>query len=421
MPAPDSPIPRGYLELLRRNRDFRLLFLATLISLGGDWFLTVALLDLVLEMTGSATLASLLLVCQTLPIFFATPFASSIVDRVDRKKLMVVVDLVRVAACLLPLLARSPEMLVLAYLGVIVIAIGSAYFEPASQAALPNIVAAEDLGPANVLIGATWGTMLAVGAALGGAVTTLFGRDTAFIIDAASFLFSAWLLTRIRATFSEAREHHDRPSMIESFRETARYARSNKRVLALLVSKGGYGLGAGVVAMLSVFGRDVFEAGALGIGLLFAARGVGALIGPFLVRGLSRSPDHQYRSIPFSILLFGAGYMALAFSPSLLVGGAAIFFAHMGGGAQWLTSTFGLQRETPDFIRGRVFSVDYGFVTLTMSLSSVAAGALSDRFGATVATVSIAALCVVWAVGWGVGTWRLWRPASTIGATESKA
>lgn len=410
MSVPDLPTTRGYMALLRRNRDFRLLFLATLISLGGDWFLTVALLDLVLEMTGSATLASLLVVCQTLPIFFATPFASSIVDRVDRKKLMIVVDLVRVAACLLPLLARTPELLFLAYLGVIIIAIGSAYFEPASHAALPNVVAAEDLGPANVLIGATWGTMLAVGAALGGAVTTVFGRDMAFVIDAASFLFSVWLLTLIRAKFSEAREHQARPSILDSIRETARYARANKRVLALLVSKGGYGLGAGVVAMLGVFGREVFHAGAWGIGLLFAFRGVGALIGPFLVRAFSRSPEQQYRSISFSILLFGAGYIVLAFSPSLLIGAVAILFAHVGGGAQWLTSTFGLQRETPDSIRGRVFSADYGFVTLTMSLSSVAAGVLSDRFGPSVATASIAALCVVWAVGWGVGTWGLWRP-----------
>lgn len=417
MSPPDPPTSRGYMALLRRNRDFRLLFVATLISLGGDWFLTVAMLDLILEMTGSATLASLVLVCQTLPIFFATPFAATVVDRVDRKKLMIIVDLARVAACLLPLLARTPELLFLAYLGVIIIAIGSAFFEPASQAALPNVVATEDLGSGNVLMGATWGIMLAVGAALGGAVTTIFGRDTAFVIDAASFLFSAWLLSRIRVNFSEFREHPRQPSILESIRETARYARANKRVLALLVSKGGSGLGTGVVAMLGVFGKEVFQAGAWGIGLLFAFRGIGALIGPFLVRGFSRTPDHQYRTISFSTLLFGLGYIVLAFSPSLMIGGLAILFAHMGGGAQWLTSTYGLQRETPDFIRGRVFSADYGLVTLTMSLSSVAAGLLSDRFGAPAATAGIATVCVLWAVGWGVATWGMWRGE----AAESEA
>src|SRR3954469_19432225 len=97
-----------YLRLLRGNRDFRLLFTGTLISLGGDWFLTVALLDLVLQLTGSATLVSLVLLFQTLPIFLFTPHAGHIVDRVDRRKLMIGVDLLRAIACLLPLVARTP-------------------------------------------------------------------------------------------------------------------------------------------------------------------------------------------------------------------------------------------------------------------------------------------------------------------------
>src|SRR5215213_5734926 len=137
-----------YWRLLRNNRDFRLLYFGTLISLGGDWFLTVALLDLVLQLTNSATLASLVLLGQTLPIFFFTPHAGHVIDRMDRRKLMITVDVLRAGACLLPLLARTPALLPFAYAGVILIAIGSAYFEPASQAALPNIVADEDLATA---------------------------------------------------------------------------------------------------------------------------------------------------------------------------------------------------------------------------------------------------------------------------------
>jgi len=172
-----------YWRLLRDHRDFRLLYFGTLISLGGDWFLTVALFDLVLQLTGSATLVSLILLFQTLPIFFFTPHAGHLIDRVDRRKLMIGVDIARVFACLLPLLARSPAMLPFAFAGVLLISIGSAYFEPASQAALPNIVKGEELAAANVLMGSTWGTMLAAGAALGGAVTAGVGRDTAFVVD----------------------------------------------------------------------------------------------------------------------------------------------------------------------------------------------------------------------------------------------
>ena len=399
-----------YWSLLRHNRDFRLLYVGTLISLGGDWFLTVALLDLVLQLTGSATLASLILLCQTLPIFLLTPIAGHTVDRVDRRKLMIAVDLLRVGACLLPLLARTPALLPFAYLGVITISIGSAYFEPASQAALPNIVRPEELGPANVLMGSTWGTMLAVGAAMGGAVTAKFGRDMSFIVDALTFLASAMVLWLMRARFSEQREaRHEQPPLMESMRETIRYARAHPRVLALLTCKGGYGCAAGVVAMLSVFGKQVFNAGALGIGLLFAARGMGALFGPFLVRGLARRDEDQYRAVIFCVLTFGIGYTALALSKSLAIGLLAIFIAHLGGGAAWQISTYGLQREVPDWIRGRVFSADYGFVTLTMSVSSLFAGIAADRFGPVNATIGTASLALAFAVIWGGLTWRLWR------------
>ena len=402
---------RMYWRLLRDNRDFRLLYAGSLISLGGDWFLTVALLDLVLQLTGSATLASLMLLCQTLPIFLVTPIAGRAVDRMDRRRLMIAVDLIRAVACLLPLFARTPAMLPFAFAGVVIISVGSAYFEPASQAALPNIVAAKDLSAANVLMGSTWGTMLAVGAAVGGAVTMRFGRDVSFIADGASFLASAAILWRMRARFAEARPaDHVHPPLLESIRETLRYARANPRVLALLTSKGGYGLGAGVVAMLSVFGKEIFRAGAFGIGLLFAARGLGALFGPFIIRALgSRRDDLQYRLMAFAVLAFGAGYMGLGFSHSLLIGSLCVFFAHLGGGAQWQTSTYGLQRETPDWIRGRVFAADYGFVTLTMSISSLAAGIASDHFGPTAATLGVASVAILWAVAWGSWTWRLWK------------
>jgi MFS family permease len=401
-----------YWRLLRTNRDFRLIYLGTLISLGGDWFLTVALLDLVLQLTGSATLASLMMLCQSLPIFFFTPFAGHLIDKVNRRTVMIVCDFVRVGACLLPLLARSPSTLVFAYLGVIVISIGSAYFEPASQAALPNIVSAQELGPATVLLGSTWGTMLAVGAALGGLVTARFGRNVSFLVDAASFLLSALILMAVRGRFSEVREHHEHPPLLQSMRDTARYARENPRVLALLTCKGGYGLGAGVVAMLSVFGKEVFHAGAFGIGLLFAARGVGALLGPFLVRALASTDDARYRAIAFCVLLFGLGYAGLGLSRSLIFGLVAIFFAHLGGGASWQISTYGLQRETPDRIRGRIFAADYGFLTLTMSLSSIITGIASDHFGAVLATICTASVAILFGTLWSAWTWKLWRPAA---------
>ncbi len=404
----------GYLGMLRRNRDFRLLYVATLISLAGDWFATVALLDLVLELTGSATLAALVVVGQTLPVFFTSPLAGPLIDRVDRRRLMVLVDLVRSVAALLPILAFRPGLLPVLYLGVVLVAIGGACYDPAATAALPNLVEQKDLGRANVLIGSTWGTMLMVGSALGGLVTMKLGRNAAFLIDGLSFLVAALLVARIRAPFSEKRaEGHRAAPLLESLREAIRYARERPRVLALLVSKGGYGLGAGVVASLGLFGKEVFHAGATGIGVLFCGRGIGALCGPFLMRGLVRDPNRQIRLIAACIFLFGLGYIGLAFAPSLALGTLAVMVAHLGGGAQWQTSTYHLQREVPDSIRGRIFAADFGLVTLTMSGSSLASGLLADRLGAVRATAITASLCLLWAVCWGGLTYRLWQGRAT--------
>ena len=106
---------------------------------------------------------------------------------------------------------------------------------------------------------------------------------------------------------------------------------------------------------------------------------------------------------------FGAGYTALALSTNLSLGLLSVLFAHLGGGAAWQISTYGLQRETPDVIRGRIFSADYGMVTLTMAMSGLAAGIASDRFGPAAATVGVASVCLLFGIGWAIATWKLWR------------
>ena len=147
-----------YLALLRTNRDFTRLYVAQLISFAGDWFATVALLGLVLEMTGSAVAASIVIVLQTAGLAFLSPLGGVLADRLDRRRLMVGADLVRIPIALVPLLARDPGTIWIALLGVFLLSAASAAFEPSSSAALPNLVDTEELSRANVLIGSAWGT-----------------------------------------------------------------------------------------------------------------------------------------------------------------------------------------------------------------------------------------------------------------------
>jgi len=407
------PFGGSYFGLLRRNRDFRLLYFAVLISLVGDWFLVVALLDLVLERTGQATLASLVIVGFNLPVFLITPWAGTQVDKVDRRKLMVGVDLLRTAAALLPLVATMQGRLLFAYAGVALISLGSAYFDPAADAAVPNLVAPEDLGRANALFGAAWGTMMAAGSSLGGLVTVYYGREVSFVVNALSFFASALLLLAIRAPFSE-KATAEKPSLPfgQALREAVRYTRDKPRVLALVFGKSGYGVAAGVVSLLSVLGRQGQfggPAGAQGISVLLSARGIGAVLGPFVLRALVQGGDRMNLAIGPCIALFGLGYLGLSLSGALWVGAASVVLAHIGGAGQWMAATYGLQREVPDELRGRVFALDYGLVTLTISLSSLATGIFADRYGASPVVMALSALAVVWAGIWLSMTWRLWR------------
>ena len=401
---------RPYLDLLRGNRSFSRLFAAQLISFGGDWFATVAILGLTLELTGSPAIASLLLVVQTGAFAVASPIAGVLADRFDRRRLMVIADLSRVPVALALLLARDGGTLWIAFVAVGLLSVGAAVFEPTSSASLPNLVDDDDLGEANVLIGSSWGTMLAVGAAIGGLVAATFGRDVAFVANAASFAASGYLIVGIsrplRRRAQDGLDHHQLPhgglrGVGESIAIVLRFARGNRRLAALLLSKTTFGVGTGVILMLAVFGRDVFRAGDAGIGVLFAARGLGALIGPFVARSIIGLSDRGLlRGIGVSFLAFATGYSLLPFSPALWVASIVVFVAHLGGGAQWMLSTYGLQRASPDEIRGRVFSFDYGLVTVTIAMSMLVAGFLAERLEPAVTTWILVGLAAIAAAGW---------------------
>ena len=391
------------MSLLRRNRDFRKLFFASVISLGGDWFLFVAITSLIVETTGRAIDVGLAIVAQELAFFVASPPAGVLVDRLDRRKLMIVCDLARVGVCASFLLV-GPDAIWVAYPLLALLSIFGAPFDPAFSAATPNIVAPRDLPIANALSGSLWGTMLAVGAGLGGIVATVFGRDTAFVVDAVSFGVSALLLWGIRRPFSE--EHapgHEHPTMLDATIEVLQYARRDQRVLALIGVKAGFGLAAGVLALLPVFGADVFDRGEIGVGTLMAARGVGALVGPYLGHRISGEAHRRlFGAIGIALAVFGASYMALGLAPALWIAAAVIFLAHLGGGAQWVLSTFGLQVLVPDHIRGRVFAVDFAMITLSLAVSSLIASAIADSAGPRTAAVLVGAMAVIWAIVW---TW----------------
>jgi predicted MFS family arabinose efflux permease len=384
----------GYLELLRRNRNFRLLWLAQVVSELGDWFYSLAVYSLLLELTHNrAQAVGLAVVLQVLPGTLIAPTAGAINDRVRRKILMIGADVGRFFVVLGMLLVRTPGMVWLAYPLLFLETVGVAFFEPAHSAIIPNIVEPDEVLTANALASITWSFCLAAGASLGGLAAVLLGRDAVFVLNAISFLGSAWLIRRMN--FAEphaeggpplrARELFDFTPIAAGFR----YIRADPRLFATVFVKLGGGLLGANLVLLPILGQGVFAVHArgldrargaiLGMSLLMGARGLGALIGPVLAGRWAGARQQRLRTgIAVGFLCAAAGYLLLGRSAAILIGIGAVALAHGGASTNWVFSTTLLQLYTDDRFRGRVFAAEYGLCMLSISASSYLAGVALD-------------------------------------------
>jgi MFS family permease len=385
-----------YLALLRTNRNYRLLFIGQAISQLGDWFNTVAVYALVLDLTGSATSVAWMMIVQFLPFAFVGPMAGVVVDRVNRRRLMIAADLVRGCVVLGFLVVRRPDQVWIAYAVMALTVSASAFFEPARTATIPNITSSEELLPANALSSAFWSAMLAIGAAVGGLVTAVAGKNAAFVINAASFFLSAAFIGQTR--YDATPPADDRPKGLATLTgwtdlvEGFRYLRRYPHVSALMFVKFGWGIAGGVLLLLTIFGQRVFPVGgstAAGIGVLYAARGVGAGLGPVILRWiLGQTPAALRRTLGPAYFMVGGFYILLAFAPTLPLAAVAVLCAHFGGSILWVFSTVLLQLEVPDRFRGRVFAAELALVTISSSISSYWTGYELDRAGWSPRTLS---------------------------------
>jgi MFS family permease len=407
----------GYIDLLRRNRSFRQLWLGQVVSQMGDWFDTIALYTIILQLTGSGRDVGLLLVARFVPSFFFGPISGVIADRFSRQKIMIISDLLRAVVVLGFLFVRRADQLWIIYV-LTVLQLGlSTFFEPAKTAAIPSIVEDRELVAANAISSVTWSVMLTLGAAIGGVITSWFGTDVAFILDAATYLLSAALIASIRVAKRRKRERQKvslgRLLGISETIEGIKYVKDRPRVLAVLLVKPAWGLGGGILTLLAVFGERIFPMGknaAGGIGVLFAARGIGTAVGPIVARRLSGEGEKRMQtSIGVAFLIGGVFYMAFGSATSFVFALVVLGIAHCGGSILWVFSTVILQRAVADSFRGRVFAAELALLTLTMAASNYATGELLDRFQISprIVTVGIGIFFLLPGLAWFL-TQRWW-------------
>ena len=396
--------------VLRSNASVRNLFLAQNVSVMGDYLTYVALVGFIKEATDSTFLVSLIYAAYVLPSFFLSPIAGPIVDKFDRRRIIVFVSALQ-AICGIGFLLSNADRIWLALLTQIVISSLAVITLPAFGSALPNITRNdEELRQANALFGSSWGASVFIGSAIGGLFAATFGRTATYVADIGTFVVCAALIALIKVPLQERKAHAVREPVrpIADMREAFHYAKENNVIFALMASKTTQAVGAGAVGQLAVLAIDAFNTGDGGSGLLLAARGFGAAIGPFVFMRFARN------NMPRLLLLCGVGgvmwsifYLAASSSPALWLAALSIGVAHIGGGAIWTMASYGLQTSTEDHIRGRVLAGDMGFAMLVTGLSSIGTGILGELFPIRIAIAIVAGISGLCSLSYLLGTFGL--------------
>lgn len=370
-----------YIDLVTGNRNFRLLWFNQMISNFGDWFGILAIYALIQQYSDSEFLLGLIIVVKMLSLATFSPIAGYISDRFNRKQLMVWCDLLRSLVLLGFLLIRSEETLWLAYLLTALQMMLSAIFQPAKTSSIPNVTSEGELVNANILSSASWSIIFTTGMAVGGFATAGLDTDRVFIINSMTYLFSGWVMSMARVPqqmMSEQERHRTRNPLI-GIREGISFLLQNRQVLRPALAKGAMTacLGA-LVYLLIIVAEDILMMGSIGLGLLYAARGIGTGFGPVAGRRIFQSEQSWVRAMGLCMMFCGTFYFLLGQSETLVWMVLCVTIAHMASGTNWVMSTVLLQRRAPDTFRGRAFSLEWLLFTLSQSVSVTTASLILE-------------------------------------------
>jgi hypothetical protein len=228
----------------------------------------------------------------------------------------------------------------------------------------------------------SWSIIFTLGMGLGGLATAWLGTNVVFILDALSYGLSAWFIWRAvipQKKMDEAELQRTR-NPLTGIREGFHYLFSEAHVLRPTLAKGCYTMFLGALTyLLILISEEVLMMGSIGVGLLYASRGVGTGIGPVIGRRIFSEESGWIRAMGICMMLGGAMYAVVGLTSSLLVMIVFVFLAHAASGANWVMSTVLLQRRTPDTFRGRIFSTEWLLFTLAQSASVLIASTLLER------------------------------------------
>lgn len=376
-----------YRQLIQGNRNFRNLLAGQFISELGNWFNFIAGLGLVrLVSDASPTAAGIFFVCRLVPFAFASPIAGTFVDRFSRRQVMIITDLARVGVAMMFLLVTNADDLWIAYLATILLSTFGAFFEGAKNAATPNLTGKEGLLAGTALMFSTRFLLMAVGSALGGWAAAIFGYEVAFLINAASFLasaFTVWLIpeeaTRDAETGERMTGKADKPPFITELKEGFKYTLVNRFAFTIVVMNMIWATGGGAINV--IFERmggihfPLVEGWNpdIGVAMLWTSAGFGLAFGMLIAHRTSVWLDFTKRHSSFigwTLIIHGVLFSIAGIMPTLLLFAIFSFISRAVVGVEYAIQETLFQRSLPDYIRGRISTLERGAELTVFGASS---------------------------------------------------
>lgn len=404
--------PIGYRQLIRTRRDFRFLWGGQIISDLGDWFNLIASASLIGMLTSSGLAVGALFFVRTLAPFLASPFGGVIADRYNRRNVIVLLNLIRAPLMFCFLFVRDADTVWLLYLLTALQLFISGILYPTRTALLPETVTEQEIGTANAIVGASFSTMFAIGAALGGFLSGLIGIYPAFILNGLLYLASAIVFMRISSSSipNATRSRASLSSAFQEYLDGLRYLAAHKHLLVIAAHKSFIGLllGSTFEVILVTISSTVFVLGAgggTGLGLIFAATGLGMSLGPILARRWTQDDlPKLVWAIVIGYLIGGAGIVltaTLANWEALLIGN---LLRGVGNGMVWIFSTQLILVLVPGYIRGRVVATEFAASMLVSAVGAILVGiALDSSLGTSGTALWMAGMTLLPAL-----LWSLW-------------
>ncbi len=401
-------------QLLRQNRNYRYTWIGQVVSEIGDHFNNIAVFSLAMETTHSGLVVSGVMLSRAVAVVMAGPLSGVILDRFDRKRIMLASDLIRTVIALAFVLTVRHHQTALLYGLSALLMFASPFFTSGRTAILPTITSREELHTANSLTQTTQWTTLTVGTMVAGLSAATLGYQWAFVLNSLSFLGSAaciWQL-RVKGSFRAKREALTEEQVVRPWREYKeglRYMRSSPLILGISLIGVGWATGGGAAQILfSLFGEQVFNRGPAGIGIVWSAAGVGLLVGGVFAHTIGQriSFGNYKRAVVICYVVHGGAYVLFSQMTNFA---AALFFialSRAGVAVSSVLNTSQLLRRVPDEFRGRVFSTAESLTWSTMMVSMTVAGIASQYHSPRTIGFVAGILSSSTALFWGYANWK---------------